>query len=578
MVELRNSEPNDARQRIAALEAELYALREETDPLRIKGQRFDLFMSVSNEGMYDWNVVSGDIHFDPGYYAMAGYRPYEFPGTYEQWACRVHPDDFERISVAVRRYLSGDSAKYDQEFRFRRKNDRWMWIRARARIVERAPDGSALRVIGTHSDVTERRHAENQRASAEANLRQARKMEAVGQLASGISHDFNNILCAIMGNCDLALGCIDDNDPVAAFITDIATCATRSAGLTRQLLTFSRKQGLDLEVVDLKHLVERALPMLMRLLGEDVHLRLECSSPLPTLHLDTGKIEQVLMNLVLNARDAMPKGGEIVIGLGPTSPAALGALPHGNTKPRHNRYAALTVSDTGVGMDETTCGRVFEPFFTTKTAGKGTGLGLATAFGIAEQHSGYLEVRSKPGRGSVFTLHLPIDDASLEKPVSSSTDDEHAAVTGTVLLVENDDLVRGSTAAILNRLGYTVLAAESGSQGLAIADNYSGTIDLVIAEKVMPPMNGDELAKRLRAKRPALVGLVTSDYSDNLIAREGLRFDDLHFIAKPYSMRALAQRIRDLLDPKDNRSKARDTAGRSPQPTIAGSRSTPTGQ
>jgi len=516
------------------------------EAFRIKAERFDLAMSVANDGMYDWDVSSGSIYFDSRYYTMAGYEADEFPGTFEEWARRVEPSDFARVELAVKAYLEGAAQEYDEEFRFRRKTGEWMWIRERVKIVERDNDGAALRVIGTHSDITQRKRAEQEKAELESRLLQAQKMEAIGRLAGGVAHDFNNMLCAIMANSELALNASVEGREVRPFLNEISAASEQAATLTRQLLAFSRKQVIAPKVIDLGDLLLGLRSMLTRLIGEDVNLRIAVADSAWPVLVDPGQVEQIVLNLAINARDAMPDGGEVTIEVSnapmpDASSRAPGGLAPGN-------YVELTVSDTGCGMDPETLTNIFEPFFTTKAMDKGTGLGLATVLGVVQQHGGGIDVTSEPGKGSSFQVYLPRARAHVE-PVESRNPPKPVGGRETVLVVEDDVLVRDVAASILKSLGYDVLVCSSGADALALAGRHEHSIDLLLTDVVMPGMNGRDLAIALTKQRASLRVLYTSGYDREILDHHGvLEEGGLQLLAKPYSVQSLAARVRAVLD------------------------------
>jgi two-component system cell cycle sensor histidine kinase/response regulator CckA len=380
----------------------------------------------------------------------------------------------------------------------------------------------------------------------EGQLRQSQKMEAVGRLAAGVAHDFNNLLTAITGYSELVLSRLDSDNPVRKDVEEIQTAARRAAGLTRQLLTFSRKQAIQPKVVDLGEVVRGVEKLLRRTIGEDVELVTEISGSAGSIFADPGQIEQVLLNLAVNARDAMPAGGKLVIRVeGADLPESLAREGHsGSPGPQ----VLLTVSDTGCGMDAKTLERIFEPFFTTKEVDKGTGLGLATVYGIVKQANGRTRVDSAPGKGTAFRIWFPRSpekEAAPEPPVAQA-----AGVGGseTILVVEDSDTVLGLVRAVLQNEGYNVLAAGHGEEALRICREFDGRIRLVLTDMVMPNMNGLELAGRLRALRPGTKILFMSGYTEEGVHEEGLISTGDPFLQKPFTPKALAARIRGILD------------------------------
>jgi PAS domain S-box-containing protein len=395
--------------------------------------------------------------------------------------------------------------------------------------------GEVVGAILLHQDVSEQRKGEEALRQSEAQLRHAQKMEAVGQLAGGIAHDFNNLLTGILSYADLVLGELRPGDPVRADLEQIRHAAQRAAALTRQLLAFSRRQVLQPHVLSLNGCVAELDAMLRRLLGADVTLETELDPGLWYVQADPGQLEQVLVNLVVNARDAMPAGGRVTI--------ATANLPLS-----HGAYVTLSVSDTGIGMDAATQSRIFDPFFTTKEQGKGTGLGLSTVYGIVEQSGGHVTVESAPGQGATFTIFFPRHSApALGQPPGADRRSLPAG-TETLLLVEDEAAVRTSTRRLLERQGYTVVEARHGADALRIFEEGGRPIDLVLTDLVMPEMGGRELVERLRARHPGVKVLYMSGYSERAVAVDGVMPPRTGFVEKPFTVEQLIRRTREILD------------------------------
>ena len=406
-----------------------------------------------------------------------------------------------------------------------------------------APDGSCAGYLLQAADFTERKRLEHQ-------LRQAQKLEALGQLAGGVSHDFNNILTAIFGHVELMRKHLEQTgsnaDPLITGLNEIERSSLRAATLTRQLLTFSRRQVVRPEVLDANLVLRGMENMLRRVIREDIHLELCCAAALWTIRADAGQLEQVIMNLVVNARDAMPHGGRITLG---TSNVTLddeyvATHPEARTGP----YVLLAVADTGCGMDEATQRRIFEPFFTTKPAGVGTGLGLATVHGIVKQCDGHVMVYSELGRATTFKVFLPALPGQEAATPASHADAADLGGDETVLVCEDDPLVQELTCRTLENGGYKVLAASDAQQALDLAASHSGQLDILVTDVIMTGMNGHELATALTAARPELRVLFVSGYTPDMIAHQGLLDRGAEFLEKPFSSRALLRRVRALLD------------------------------
>jgi PAS domain S-box-containing protein len=406
--------------------------------------------------------------------------------------------------------------------------------------VRLSPIRDGDRVTGVsliYRDLTESRRLEQQ-------LHQSQKMEAVGQLAGGIAHDFNNLLTVINGYSDLLLGNLPPGDPGRAVVEEIYKAGERAALLTRQLLAFSRRQVVEPRVIDLNGVVGEAARMLRRLVGEDITLTVVPAADLGRVRADPGQVEQVLLNLVVNARDAMARGGHLTIETADVDLDGRYARSHLEVRP--GRYAMLAVSDTGVGMDEATKARIFEPFFTTK-GDKGTGLGLATVYGIVKQAGGSLYVYSEPGRGTTFKVYLPVVDRGAAADQSEADPERHLHGTGTVLLVEDEPAVRALSRMVLEMYGYTVLEAANGGEALRVGGAHAGPIHLLVTDVVMPGMGGREVAERLRPRLPDMRVLYVSGYTDDAVVRHGVLAAETAFLQKPFTPVTLAAKVREVL-------------------------------
>jgi nitrogen-specific signal transduction histidine kinase/CheY-like chemotaxis protein len=401
-------------------------------------------------------------------------------------------------------------------------------------------------------DITQRRQLEEQ-------LRQAQKIEAVGRLAGGVAHDFNNLLNVIIGYGQMVFRRLPDG-PEREKTKAILQAADRAAGLTRQLLAFSRKQVLEPKVLDLNAVVGGMDEMLRRLIGEDIELHTQLAPDLGRTKADPGQIEQVLMNLVVNARDAMPRGGRLTLETANAEMDETYIRDHLGARP--GRYVMLAVCDNGLGMDPETQKHIFEPFFTTKEKGKGTGLGLATVYGIVKQSEGYIWVESAPGEGTTVKVYLPWVEAepAAEELRRPAVPEELPRATETVLLVEDEDMVRRMTREVLEGAGYRVLEASSGFEALRVSAGHNGSLDLLLTDVVMPGMSGRELSERLAPVRPAMKVLYMSGHTDDAIFHHGVTQAGTGFLQKPFTPDALERRVRELLGNPDTVSGPRPQA------------------
>jgi signal transduction histidine kinase/ActR/RegA family two-component response regulator len=406
------------------------------------------------------------------------------------------------------------------------------------------PDGKLDYFFGVGLDITERERAAAEKARLEAQLAQSQKMEAVGRLAGGVAHDFNNMLAAIQGYAELLLRSLAPEDPLRSHAEQIFKASQRSAGLTQQLLAFSRRQVIVPRVVDVNRLIEDSTRMLGRLIGEDVALTVVPDADIGRVMADPNQLDHVLVNLVVNARDAMPDGGRLTIETAEEEVDDVRGQAWGVPA---GRYVVISVSDTGCGMDEEMKAKIFEPFFTTKEKGVGTGLGLATVHGIIKQNGGHISVISEPGVGTTFMICLPRVDAPAEE-----TREIPAPVvptgTETILLVEDEEMVRRLAQAILERLGYHVLEVDQAGDAHRLCESHPEPIHLLLTDVVMPDLNGRELFERVRGLRPDMKVLFMSGYTQDVIAQHGVLEQGIDLIEKPFSVQGLARKIRDVLD------------------------------
>ncbi len=454
---------------------------------------------------------------------------------------QIHEDDRQALYDAEERSRRACSA-FEIEVRSRSRHGlRRVLLRSAPRPLA---DGSTV-WDGVEIDITAAKLQEQERARLEERLRHAQKMESVGQLAGGVAHDFNNMLTAIMGNIAMVRAELAHAPGLCELLDEAASAAHAAENLTRQLLAFSRKQMIVPRVLNLNDVAERMRKMLARLLGEDVSLRTALARDLVATSADPGQVEQILVNLAVNARDAMPRGGVLTLR---TENVRLGATQAAQLELQPGRYVLLAVQDDGTGMSDEVQARLFEPFFTTKGVGKGTGLGLSMVYGAVKQSGGSIEVVSGLGTGSEFRLYFPSAEPAGEvsQPPTAA---KLARGKETILVVEDEQLVRSLARTILERQGYTVLACASGAEALgALADGAGAAVDLLLTDLVMPGMSGRELAEQVVTQRPGVRVLFTSGYSEDAGLYQGALDSQAHFLAKPYSVQQLSSRVREVLD------------------------------
>ena len=499
-------------------------------------ERLQLALQAARMGAWQWDVRSNVLTWDEGLCRLYGVEAGAVT-QYQQFLERVHPEDRDFVAMTIQRAIDAGDA-LDYELRIVLPDGRIRWLADHGRLV-RDPQGRPLYMTGVCIDITDRRDMEER-------LRQSQRMDAVGQLAGGIAHEANNMMSVVLGCADYVLQTEGLAPAVRDDVDQIWRAAKRTAGITQQLLAFSRRQVLQPRVLDLNQTVRQLEPILARSLGETRGLCLHLDAGVGSVRADPGQLEQVLINLTLNARDAMPEGGSLTL---ETARAVLDA-PYAVRKAvrtlRPGEYVVLVVTDTGHGMDRETQSQIFEPFFTTKPVGQGTGLGLSTVYGIVKQTGGYVWAYSEPGLGSTFKVYLPVANPSTDPELPTSAD-RVAGANEVVLVAEDEPMVRAIMARTLRDCGYQVIEAADGGEALQKVEER-GDVDLIVADVVMPGLGGRELAARLSDRHPAIPMLFTSGYTGLDVVRRGLLDEGREFLQKPLDPDALTRKVREMLD------------------------------
>lgn len=472
--------------------------------------------------------------------AIIGYLPGELTSSDIPLESMVHPDDLPLLEKEMLKLQhASDGTMVEAECRVRHRAGDWKWLVLRAVVFDRFPDGSARQLLGVAIDVTESRRLREQ-------LVQSSKLESLGRLAGGVAHDFNNLLTVIQSYAEMAQSVLPEGHTARTYVGQILKASEQASNLTNQMLAFARRRIISPQVFNLNELVREAEVFLRRLIPENIRMVTALSPDLWQVHADPTQIEQVILNLAINARDAMPEGGVLTIETANVTLDEAYVAHHAEVQ--QGDYVLLAVSDTGIGMDERTLARVFEPFFTTKEMGKGTGLGLSTCYGIVKQAGGSIWVYSEPGKGTTFKVYLP---RATEIPTALPERVERRRVEGgneTVLVVEDNDAVREVAVAALQARGYRVLQAANGEEALELVQGLAEPVHLLLTDVIMPGLSGAVLAMKLREIQPQVKVLYTSGYTENVIVHHGVLIEGTAFLPKPYRPAELARRVREVLD------------------------------
>ncbi len=513
------------------------------EALRSSEEKYRTILENIEDGYYEVDIAGNLTFFNDSFCRIYGYPREELMGMDDrQYTDQENAKKLFQTFNKV--YRTGEPTKgFDWEII--RKDGTKRCIDASVSLMKDS-SGNRIGFRGIVRDVTERTQADKEMAILQEQLRQSQKMEAIGQLAGGVAHDFNNLLTVIKGYSQLSLQEIKEDGPLKLNIEEIRRAADKAADLTHQLLAFSRRQIMKMKVLDLNTILRNLDKMLRRVIGEDIELVTILAEDLGRVKADPGQIEQVVMNLSVNARDAMPQGGKLIIETVNVGLDGKYARNHIAVKP--GRYAMLSVSDTGAGMTSELRDRVFEPFFTTKEEGEGTGLGLSTVYGIVKQSGGNIWVYSEPGKGTTFKIHLPIVDEPFEELGERVEVKEIPRGTETILIVEDEEKVRKLAVRILEKQGYKVLEASQGLDAFLIVEEYEDLIHLLVTDVVMPKISGCEMADRIAEIRPEIKVLYMSGYTGNAIVHHGVLGGGMKFIQKPFTVEGLARKVREVLD------------------------------
>jgi PAS domain S-box-containing protein len=490
--------------------------------------------NAASVGVWDLNFRTREMYIDPILKTLLGYEDHEIPNHLDEWEKKIHPEDLNKVTQQTRAYIQGMVPKFEMNYRMYHRDGSIRWFNVRGTVIKDGKN-NAVRMVGTNSDITMQMELEGERENMRAQLLQAQKMEAVGTLAGGMAHDFNNLLTTIKGYSDISLANLDENNPLYKNIKQIQKSVTRASTLTNQLLLFSRKQLMLPNAININETINNMLMLLDRVIGENIQIRTDLLSDIWKIWADEGNIEQVIMNLAVNARDAMPDGGVIKIKTENVIIKKDDAYNIPESRP--GQFVHLSFSDSGIGMSDEVMKHIFEPFFTTKEVGKGTGLGLSVIYGIISQHKGWLTVESQERKGSTFHMYIP---ASFSKPeVEPENEKIRESLNGegeTILLVEDEEGIREFLVDLLEDRGYKVVARTTVKDALLCFKKNKKDIQLVLTDVVLPDRSGLQLVEAVKKQKPDIHIILTSGYTGeksnlNTIIKKGYRF-----LKKPFTV------------------------------------------
>jgi PAS domain S-box-containing protein len=536
-------------QKMLQAEREIRARQAAEKALIESRERLIAAQRIAKMGDFTWDVSSGEVTWSDALFDLLRYEKSE-TFDYARINAKIHhPEDRERITRWFEDCIaSGREELPPNEYRVIRKDGQILFVRTVGMVQQRP--GIKPRIFATLQDITEIKQMDKEREHLKAQLFQAQKMESVGRLAGGVAHDYNNMLSVILGYTMMALEKTDPSDPLHADLKSVLNAAMCSADITRQLLAFARQQTISPKVIDLNHAIESMLKMLRRLIGEDIDLAWRPGVAVWPVKIDPSQVDQILANLCVNARDAIADVGKVTIETKNCSFDAAYCADHEDFVP--GDFVLLAVSDDGAGIEPENLDKIFEPFYTTKGIGEGTGLGLATVYGIVKQNNGFINVYTEPGKGTTFKIYLSRHEGNTDLITVESTGEIPQGKGETVLLVEDNKAIREMSRRMLENLGYQVLEAGTPSEAMGLADAHSGGIHLLITDVVMPEMNGRDLSEQLHVLYPNLTTLFMSGYTADVIAHRGVLDEGVNFLQKPFSRKDLAVKVRKSLGQKSS--------------------------